>query len=183
MKKRASCIDPAVCPSPAALMTWVTEKGRVQVLETAWLGVICSRPAMLSLAVKSSSRPCSEIESGAPFVVNLPAADQLHTISCSRLGDAGLTLQSGDGGVPLIAECPVRIECRKASCSTHFGQSLIQGEIIAVHVGHRIYRAQDMNLGWLNPLTGNPDLIPSTSWTPWGVLSQGGTPAAIENFF
>jgi hypothetical protein len=58
-------------------------------------------------------------------------------------------------GVPLVAACPVRIECRCRSLKGRFGQRRLSGEVLAVHLdGGRQELAAPVDFCRLMPLQG-----------------------------
>ncbi len=61
---------------------------------------------------------------------------------------------------PLIAECPVKVECRRLDSSSRFGQELLRGTILAVHLGDKVFGLDNtpLDLARLKPFTRCPNL-------------------------
>ena len=140
MNCHVSISDLPLLPVPSAMVTFRSSEGAVRVLPAAWVGIVCSNPLTLSVAVRSGRvEPCQE----KIFAVNLPVGDLLASpflskILAKREGDfpssSGLTFSVGSGvGAFLIEECPVRIECCRGTTRSRFGQDLICGEVMVVH--------------------------------------------------
>src|SRR3990172_11850816 len=62
-------------PVPVALVTCVDGEGRCNIITLAWVGVVCSIPPMLSIAVRPERFSYDIIRNGGEFVVNLPSVD------------------------------------------------------------------------------------------------------------
>lgn len=151
------------CPIPSALLAFRTGD-RAQILATGWVGVICSRPALLSITLKRSpDQPCGLPPKG-DFSINLPREELLSTALYRELlvreelvllDRLGLSLQSGVGtAAPVIAECQIRIECRRATFSSRFGQKVVSGEVVAVHVDNEVFGMETpLDLCRLKPFT------------------------------
>jgi flavin reductase (DIM6/NTAB) family NADH-FMN oxidoreductase RutF len=132
-------------PIPSALVTYRSFAGKPQMRTTAWVGMIGSDPPRVTLAFRPGGRGPWESRLHKEFAVNLPPETFL---SASDFLSA-LALREGDGAfspglslveamfvdVPLIKECPVRIECVRGTVRTRFGQRLLSGEVAVVHAG------------------------------------------------
>lgn len=143
MVKRQLKPSVALRPVPVALITSVDEHDRPNIITLAWVGVVCSIPPMLSIAIRPERYSYELVRRSGQFVVNLPTADQVWaTDYCgSRSGRdedkfaaAGLTpSQASEVKPPLIAECPINIECvvrHELSLGSHH---LFIGEVVALH--------------------------------------------------
>lgn len=130
-------------PVPVVLVTSIGDDGRANVVTLAWAGVVCSTPPMLSIAVRPERFSHDLIKSTGQFVVNVPSADQLWAVDyCGtrsgrhedKFAAAGLTtIPASEVKPPLIAECPINIECvvrHELSLGSH---DLFIGEVVALH--------------------------------------------------
>ena len=130
-------------PVPVVLVTCIGEEGRANVITLAWVGVVCSLPPMVSIAVRPERFSHDLIKSTGQFAVNLPSSDQLWAVDyCGtrsgrhedKFAAAGLTpAPASEVKPPLIAECPINIECvvrHELSLGSH---DLFIGEVVAVH--------------------------------------------------
>lgn len=130
-------------PVPAALVTFRGADGRPQIMPATWVSAVCTHPLTLSVAFQYHLQPLLLPRSGADFAISLPAEQWrfapsfLHYLCVEELDLAaafGLTLTAGvETGVPLVAECPVQVECRRAAVDSRFGRLFLGGEVVAVH--------------------------------------------------
>ena len=130
-------------PVPVALVTCVDGEGRANIITLAWVGVVCSIPPMLSIAVRPERFSYDMLKNGGQFVVNLPSVDLLWaTDYCGtrsgrnedKFAALGLTpVPASEVKPPLIAECPINIECvvrHQLSLGSH---DLFIGEVVVLH--------------------------------------------------
>lgn len=143
MSKRQ--LEPGIVlePVPVCLVTSVSKDGKPNVCTIAWAGVACSAPPMISLAIRPERYTNELIKSTSQFVVNIPSSGLAKACDVcgvhsgrqvDKLGLAGLTaLPALKVRPPLIAECPINIECELRH-TVHLGShDLFVGEIVAVH--------------------------------------------------
>jgi flavin reductase (DIM6/NTAB) family NADH-FMN oxidoreductase RutF len=131
-------------PLPAVMVSCATEEGKANILTIAWTGVVCSEPPMLSISVRPHRYSHKFIAESRQFVVNIPSAAQLRTLdSCGivsgrnvdKFKQYGLTPAPGlKVKAPIIAECPLNIECvvrKTLELGTH---TMFVAQIVAVQV-------------------------------------------------
>jgi flavin reductase (DIM6/NTAB) family NADH-FMN oxidoreductase RutF len=134
-----------LAPVPVVLVSCGGSQGWAPNLITiAWIGNVCSDPPMLSIAVRPQRHSHAIIAATGEFVVNVPAADQARiTDWCGvvsgrevdKFGAAGLT--PGPAlklSCPIVAECPINIECRVRSCLALGSHHLFLAQVAAVQV-------------------------------------------------
>jgi len=134
----------ALYPVPVALVTCVDDSGRPNIVTLAWVGVVCSEPPQIGIAIRPDRYSHALTEESGQFVVNIPsenllsAADICGTLSgrdIDKFARTGLTPEPASQATPpLIAECPVNMECmlrQKLPLGSH---DLFIGEVVAVHV-------------------------------------------------
>lgn len=134
-------------PKPVALIGAVgAVDGAVRdnLMTAAWVNAACMEPPMLSVAVHRSRFTHGLIESSGEFTVNLPGEGLLPAVEAcgsvsGREGDkfetAGLTREAASRvGAPLVAECPVNMECVVRERLELGSHTLFVGEVLAVHV-------------------------------------------------
>lgn len=147
MKKRRLRVPfRPVYPSPAALVTSTDDQGNANVLTLAEVfNVSIRKPVIVGLAIRQATYSYGLIVKAGEFVVNLPPVEILMKVDqagCSSGRDVpdkiermGLTaLPAQEVRSPLIAECPVNIECRVLSDQVMGDHNLILGEVVAMHV-------------------------------------------------
>lgn len=133
-------------PVPVVLVTCGTTKPNIITL--AWVGTICSDPPMVGLGVRPERYSYGLIEESGEFVINIPGEDLLEvTDRCGhtsgrdidKFSAFGLSPQAAsEVKTPLIAECPVNMECKVAQRIALGAHTLFLGEIVAVHVDEAV---------------------------------------------
>lgn len=134
-----------VYPTPAALITCADEQGRPNLLTLGeTFNISIARPVILGIAIRKSRYSHELISRTAEYVVNLPTraiAEQVW--HCGRVSGrdvdkfaaTGLTpLPAAVVKAPLIAECPINVECRVTGIQVIGDHDLFLGEVVAQHV-------------------------------------------------
>ncbi len=129
-------------PVPVILATCGTEKPNIITL--AWVGTICSDPPMVGIGVRPNRYSHALIEETGEFVINIPGEELLETTDrcghvsgrdVDKFATFGLTPEPASKvNTPLIAECPVNLECKVAQKISLGAHDFFLGEIVAVHV-------------------------------------------------
>ena len=129
-------------PVPAVLVT-SHNGGTDNVLTVSWAGTVCTEPAMLSISLRPERHSYGLIRGSGEFVVNLPTADMARAVDlcgvrsgadCDKFKAAKLTRRTARHvSAPLIAECPVCIECRVRDIIPLGSHHLFISEVLAVH--------------------------------------------------
>jgi flavin reductase (DIM6/NTAB) family NADH-FMN oxidoreductase RutF len=129
-------------PVPVVMVTCGEEKPNIITL--AWVGTVCSDPPMVGIAVRKARHSHRLIEESGEFVVNIPGQELLEpTDRCGHLSGrdtdkfaaTGLTPEpASEVKTPLIAECPVNMECKVRQKLELGAHDLFLGEVVAVHV-------------------------------------------------
>jgi flavin reductase (DIM6/NTAB) family NADH-FMN oxidoreductase RutF len=143
MPKKSFDATPALFPAPVAMVTCGT-MAQPNIVTLAWTGVVCSDPPMLSIAIRPSRYSNGLVRASQEFVVNIPPAtllDQMELCGTKsgrevdKFKACQLTPEAASVvNVPLIAECPINIECvvtQVLSLGTH---DLFLGRIVAARV-------------------------------------------------
>ncbi len=133
-----------LCPVPAVMVSCGTPTGKHNIITIAWTGTVCSDPPMLTIAVRPTRHSYQLISETKEFVVNIPSRAMAETLDycglvsgrvADKFDERGLTALAGSQlqYAPLIAECPINLEC-------HVEQELLLGShvlfiarIVAVH--------------------------------------------------
>jgi flavin reductase (DIM6/NTAB) family NADH-FMN oxidoreductase RutF len=134
---------------PPALVSFRDEAGAVRLLAVAWVGVACTSPALATIAFPCGLAVATVPPAGTPFVINLLdeawAAVHLRRPDWSALGaaaqlPASWTLGWGEGtGAPLLADCPLQVECRDGRPRRRYGQCLLEGEVVTAVVDGLVF--------------------------------------------
>lgn len=181
MAKRRLRPSIALQPVPAVLVTCVDNEGRANIITLAWAGVVCSVPPMVGIAVRPERFSHRLIEETQEFVVNVPSVDLVWAVDyCGtrsgrnedKFAGAGLTpLPASQVKAPLIAECPVGMECivrQKLSLGSH---DLFLGEVVAVQAEESaLDESGAIAMGKVNPIA----YAPIDYWSLGSKLSSHG---------
>ncbi|NLW17724.1 MAG: flavin reductase family protein [Firmicutes bacterium] len=130
-------------PVPAVMVSCGTPHGKQNIITIAWAGTVCSDPPMLSIAVRPLRYSYSMIAETGEFVVNIPsskltkALDYCGMVSgrtVDKFADCGLTAVTASKlqYAPLIAECPLNLECKVEQELTLGSHALFLARIVAV---------------------------------------------------
>jgi flavin reductase (DIM6/NTAB) family NADH-FMN oxidoreductase RutF len=135
-------------PTPAILVTSRDQRGVANVLTIAWTGVLCSDPPMLSISIRPSRLSHKVIKETGEFVANMPPAALVKQVDlCGNVSGrvankftmAGLTEEKAAiVQAPLIAECPVSLECRVTEVIPLGAHDLFLAEIVQAHVDEKL---------------------------------------------
>lgn len=131
-------------PVPAVLITSKNIDGSVNVFTVGWVGTACTKPPMITVAIRPERLSYEYIKSTGEFVVNLPTKSQVKEVDyCGvrsgntndKIAEMGFTLENCENiSVPMIKECPISLECKVKSITPLGTHDLFLAEIIAVHV-------------------------------------------------
>ena len=135
-----------LAPSPVVLVG--TGDGRRfpwNLLTVAWAGTVCSDPPMVGIGVRKSRFSYRALKELRCFTVNLPTAEMAEAVDfCGVASGADtdkfaarqLTAAKANKIVaPLVAECPLSLECAVRQVVELGSHDLFLGEVIAVQVG------------------------------------------------
>jgi flavin reductase (DIM6/NTAB) family NADH-FMN oxidoreductase RutF len=108
-------------PLPAVLVTSINEMGQANVFTVSWTGVVCTKPPMVSIAVRKERLSYENIRASGEFVINLTSREMLKmTDFCGcrsgrkidKIKHLGLALHPGvEVAVPSLEKSPVALEC------------------------------------------------------------------------
>jgi flavin reductase (DIM6/NTAB) family NADH-FMN oxidoreductase RutF len=142
MAKRIKPGSTALYPIPAVLVSCGQE--RPNIITLAWVGTVSSDPPAVSIAVRPERLSHSLIAEAGEFVVNLPYANQVDAVDyCGQVSGREVDkwaacrltpVRATKIDTPLIAECPVALECRVTHQLTLGVHDLFIGQVLAVQV-------------------------------------------------
>lgn len=134
-------------PVPPALIACGNEKEQ-NIITLAWVGVVNSSPPMISAAVRPNRHSHDIIRDTGEFTVNLPDVGQVElTDGCGTLSGRDLNkfehfkLSAVKGilkHAPMIAECPISMECRVEHTLELGSHTLFIGQVISSYVDEDI---------------------------------------------
>jgi flavin reductase (DIM6/NTAB) family NADH-FMN oxidoreductase RutF len=153
----------ALYPTPVVLVTCVEDSGRPNIITLAWVGVVCSEPPQIGIAIRPGRYSYPIIDKTKEFVAAIPTEDMLQVVDVcgtvsgrkvDKFKHVGLTpVAASKVRPPLIGECPVNLECvvkHKLALGTH---DLFVGEVVAVQVSRSVLDAKgNVDLEKVRPL-------------------------------
>jgi len=127
-------------PVPAVLVTTIDREGRPNVFTVGWTGVACSRPPLVTIAVRKERLSYENIKSSGEFVINLTTREMVKiTDFCGcrsgrkvdKIKHFGLELEPGaDIATPSLKKSPVALECKVRSVTELGTHDLFVAEIV-----------------------------------------------------
>ena len=132
-------------PLPAVMVSCAREQEKPNIITLAWVGTICSDPAMVSISVRPERYSYDIIRESGEFVINLTTKElAFATDYCGvRSGRdvdkfAEMRLTPGKAQhlqyAPVIEECPVNIECRVKEIKELGSHHMFIAEVLGVTV-------------------------------------------------
>lgn len=133
-------------PGPIVLVSsaW---KGARNVMTMGWHTVMEFEPSRIGCIITSASHSYEMIRRSRQCVINVPTAEMAKTVvgigNCTgaevdKFERFGLTAEDGEQvQAPLIAECPVSLECRVADTSLLRKYSFFVLEVVKAHAAPR----------------------------------------------
>ncbi len=113
-------------------------------LTVAWTGIVCSSPPIISISIRPERNSFQLIKTTGEFTVNLPPARLASTVDwCGvisgkdhdKFKERNLTPLAGSKvTAPLVAECPLGMECQVQQTIPLGSHTLFLAKILAVQV-------------------------------------------------
>jgi flavin reductase (DIM6/NTAB) family NADH-FMN oxidoreductase RutF len=171
MAKKALGPSTSLFPMPALLVAVKTGEGKANIVTIAWAGIVGGNPPMMALEIGGSHFSTPFIDAEGNFTVNIPRSGQAILADYCGLvsgktdpnkpATCGFTMApSTKISSPLIAECPINLECRiirKLEAGKGFFYLV---EIVETHVEESILVGEkkvDIDARLLDPLVFTPD--------------------------
>lgn len=134
-----------IYPSPAALITSVDPQGRPNIVTLGeCFNISIARPVIVGIAIRTATWSHGLIREQGEFCVNLPTAALLEKVDgigsvsgrdCDKFRCFGLTaIPAEHVRPPLIAECPLNLECKVLAEHEVGDHQLFLGEVLAEYV-------------------------------------------------
>lgn len=153
----------ALIPLPAVMVSCQKPGALPNIITIAWTGVVCSEPPMLSISVRKNRYSFEIIKNTGEFVVNITSrklarAADICGVASGRDYDkfklANLTpAPSLKVSPPMIAECPINLECQTRTVLDLGSHHMFVAEIVATHIDESILDDQGrLDVQKLDPL-------------------------------
>ncbi len=133
----------ALAPVPAVMVSCGSWDD-ANIITIAWTGTVNSDPPYTYVSVRKSRHSHALLSASGEFVINLAsqdllfAADKCGCVSgakADKFEKCGLTKEKAEKvACPMIAECPVNIECRVFEVKEFPSHDMFLAEVVAVHV-------------------------------------------------
>ncbi len=135
-----------LAPVPPTLVTCGTME-KPNILTIAWTGVLATHPPMTYISVRPTRYSYGILMEHKEFVINLPTSSMMQAVDfcgvrsgrdvnkfevCRLTPESAQTVQT-----PLIAECPVNLECRVTSTKELGTHVVFEAEITAVNADEK----------------------------------------------
>lgn len=108
-------------PVPVVLITSINSKNKPNVFTVGWVGTACTKPPMVSVAIRPERLSYEYIKETMNFVINIPTKNMVKKVdfcgvrsgrTIDKIKDMDFTLKSSEKvSSPSIEECPVNLEC------------------------------------------------------------------------
>ncbi len=141
-----------VYPTPTGLITSIDAEGNPNIITLGEVfNISIRKPVICGIAIRPATYSHGLIFAQGEYVINLPTAELLpKVLKCgsvsgrevSKFEAFGLTpLAAKHVAPPLIAECPVNIECKVVGIDVIGDHDLFRGEVLEVHVSPELLGA------------------------------------------
>lgn len=132
-----------VYPLPAVLVSVTDGMGCDNIITIAWTGTICTNPPMAYISVRPSRYSYDMICRTGEFAINLTTENLVYAVDycgvksgrdIDKFKELNLTKEKGLYiKAPLIAECPVSIECRVRDKMELGSHTMFMADVLCVH--------------------------------------------------
>lgn len=140
-------------PTPVVMASCKVPGKPPNLITLAWVGVACSSPPILSIAVRPSRYSYDLIKDSGEFVIVVPneamveAVDYCGVVSgrkVDKFAETGLrAIPAIHVQAPLVEQAPINLECKVVQMIELGVHHLFLGEILAVHVDEEILTDKD----------------------------------------
>lgn len=150
-------------PVPTALITTLGADDRPNVFTVGWIGVACTKPPMLSIAIRKERVSHENLTRHPECVVNLPTQDMVQAVDfcgcrsaaqVDKIAHCQFELEAGEAvSVPSIKACPIALECVVKSVTELGTHDLFLVEILKNKVDSGLIdEAGKIHMEWGKPL-------------------------------
>ena len=125
---------------------------QANIITIAWTGVLCSKPPCIGIGVRPKRHSYDLIQKTGEFVVNIPGEELIDEVEycgfvsgkeVDKFAVRGLTPIPGSSiRTPIIAECPINIECRVGHQIPLGSHDLFIGEVVSVQISPEVLDEQ-----------------------------------------
>lgn len=131
-------------PVPAVLITSRNKEGLTDVFTVGWIGTACTKPPMITVAIRPERLSYEYIKQTGEFVVNLTNKQLVRAVDfcgvksgreVDKITKMGFNLEECESvNVPMIKECPICLECKVKSVTPLGTHDLFLAQVLNIHV-------------------------------------------------
>jgi flavin reductase (DIM6/NTAB) family NADH-FMN oxidoreductase RutF len=131
-------------PVPVVLITSKNKEGKINVFTVAWIGTACTKPPMITVAIRPERLSYEYIKESGDFVVNLPSSKMVREVDycgvrsgkqIDKIKEMNFKIEdSQDVIAPIISQCSIALECKVRSITPLGSHDLFLAEIVNTHV-------------------------------------------------
>ena len=137
-----------ICPTPVVVVGTYDENDKPNLATLAWVGVCCSEPPSVQVAIRKSRHSYASILARKAFSVNVPSVK--YVVETDYAGIASgkhenkfdvtkLTpVRGGMTDAPMVMEFPISMECRLTHTLLLGSHDIFIGEILACWVDEAV---------------------------------------------
>lgn len=135
-------------PVPTILVTSQSGDSKPNIITIAWTGVMNSNPPVVYIGVNPIRYSHELIKESGEYVINIPSKDQLKAVDyCGLVSGrkedkfeaAALTpVPAAHVRAPLIAECPVNLECKVRQVLNLESHDVFIADVLAIHYNENV---------------------------------------------
>jgi len=148
MTKKRIAPDTLLNPMPVVMASCQLPNDKPNLITLAWAGVACSKPPMISIAIRPSRYSYDIIKKTGEFVIVIPDRKMLEAVDycgcvsgrkVDKFEKTGLTpIAASEITPPLVLQAPVNLECKVSQILALGVHHLFLGEILAVHLDDNV---------------------------------------------
>jgi flavin reductase (DIM6/NTAB) family NADH-FMN oxidoreductase RutF len=137
----------ALRPVPVVLVS-CGHGEQANIITIAWTGILCSNPPQVGIGVRPSRHSHGLIQETGEFVVNVTDEGLIGEMEycghvsgreVDKFATQGLTPVPGSAvQTPIIAECPINIECQVSHTLSLGSHDLFVGQVVAVQFSQEV---------------------------------------------
>jgi len=138
-------------PVPVVLITSRNKENIANVFTVAWIGTACTKPPMITVAIRPERLSYEYIKESMEFTVNLPSKDLVRAVDfcgvrsgrqTDKIKELGLTLEDASiVNAPIIKQCAIALECKVKNITPLGSHDLFLAEVVAIQVEDRLMDA------------------------------------------
>ena len=139
-------------PLPAVLVTG-GDMEHSTVMTAAWTGIVNSDPPMTYVSIRPERYSYDIIKETGEFVINLTTADMAREVDYAgcvsgrkedKFEKLGFVKEACEVvKAPMIAQCPVSLECRVTETKDLGSHTMFLAEIVRVHADEKLFDKSD----------------------------------------